>query len=263
MLGKVQIKELEKRLGYRFKNKDLLIQALRHKSSVENSGGTNLDNERLEFLGDAVLDLIISDYLYRSYPHCREGDLTRFRAHLVNATRLLKKAKEINLERYIFFGKKEKEEISKSSFLSDAYEAIIGAIYLDRGIRAVSKFIYAHFSKEIESIEKGDYEKDYKSLLQEFALKTFKVVPIYELISTPEKEKKQFKVKVSIADKVYGQGCGSSIKKAQQNAAQVALRYLGHNAEEKFLQTLSKAEKKAKTSRKKNWLFYIISIIRH
>ena len=236
-MDKKKIKELEKALRYRFRRKYRLIQALRHKSAADGSQtGVDGDNERLEFLGDAILDLAISDYLYHSYPEYREGELTKFRSHLVNAFRLLKKAREINLEKYIIWGEEGDKEERRDSSLSDAYEAIIGAIYLDRGIKAASKFIYLHFSKEIKSIEQGEYEKDYKSFLQEFSLKRFRKIPVYELISAEgEEHRKRFEVQVSIEGKIYGQGSGLTIKRAQQIAARAALKHFGESPEEKFV----------------------------
>jgi len=267
-VDKKKIKELEKALRYRFRRKYLLVQALTHKSSIKEGSqadsvgravrrtptplklrrvnfSVGRDNERLEFLGDAILDLVISDYLYRCYPDYREGELTKFRSHLVNAFRLLKKAREINLEKYIIWGKEGDKEERKDSSLSDAYEAIIGAIYLDRGMKAASKFIYFHFSKEIKSIEQGEYQKDYKSFLQEFSLKRFKEIPAYEVISVEgEEHRKKFKVQVSIKDKVYGEGSGLSIKRAQQTAAQAALKHFGEKVEEKFVSQVIYKEKK-------------------
>lgn len=250
-IDKKKVRELEKTLKYRFRHKHLLVQALTHKSAGEdNSACRNFtllklrrvnfskggDNERLEFLGDAILDLVISDRLYRSYPTYREGELTKFRSHLVNAFRLLKKAREINLEKYIIWGEEEERKEKRDSCLSDAYEAIIGAIYLDKGIKAASKFIYLHFNKEIKSIEQGEYEKDYKSFLQEFSLKKFREIPVYEIISVEgEEHRKKFEVQVSIEGKSYGQGSGLSIKRAQQTAAQATLEHFGENAEEKFI----------------------------
>ena len=243
-MDRKKIKELEKAIKYRFRHKNLLFQALTHKSSLPNSKEStsiyqqNGNNERLEFLGDAVLDLVISNYLYRSYPNYQEGELTKFRSHLVNATRLLKKAQEISLEKYIIWKEEEtnNEKERRNSGLSDTYEAIIGAIYIDRGIKWATKFISFHFSKEIRSIEQGEYEKDYKSFFQEFSLKTFKEMPVYEIISTEGKEhRKNFNVKVSIKNEIYGQGSGWTVKKAQQSAAQAALRHFGEEAEEKFV----------------------------
>ncbi len=259
---KSSISNLEQNFGKNIKTRKFLHFSLSFKSyvcsrrqklpcfksnlekSVEVQSKENMDNERLEFLGDAVLDLVISDYLYRSYPDYREGELTKFRSHLVNAPRLLKKAREINLKEYIIWGEEGGREEKKDSAFSDAYEAIIGAIYLDKGIKAATKFIYFHFNKEIKSIEQGEYERDYKSFLQEFSLRRYKKIPSYNIISTDgEEHRKRFKVEVTIEGEVRGQGSGLTIKRAQQAAAQAALEHFGENPEEKFVSTRCGGEK--------------------
>ncbi len=217
-----KIQEFQKILGINFNNKELLKTALIHKSwSVENKG--SLNNERLEFLGDSVLAVIIAEYLYTSYPNKNEGELSKLKSVLVSRQQLSKWAKEINLDKFILISTSEEASggRKKETILAGAFEALLGAIYLDCGIEKCKEFIVTKF------LSKGIDIKiyDYKSLLQEILQKEFKILPEYEIVKeTGPDHDKEFECIVKIADRFLGSGKGKTKKQAQQNAAKEALK---------------------------------------
>ena len=217
--------ELEKKLGYEFRDKKFLDEACRHSSFVNEHISANLrDNERLEFLGDAVLNLVIGHILMRRYPALPEGDLSRMRASLVNELQLAKIAKAIHLGNYVQLGKGEIQTNGrrKKSILADTLEAIIAAVYLDRGFDAAFRFVESHFSGVITATE-ATLNDDYKSRLQEVVQVSRRVMPVYRVIeeSGPDHDK-TFVVLISVGN-LQTRGAGKSKKMAEQNAAKKAL----------------------------------------
>ncbi|MCG2726160.1 MAG: ribonuclease III [Elusimicrobia bacterium] len=214
---------IETVIGYKFKNKNLLTEALTHKSySVEH--GFKAHNERLEFLGDSILGLIVSYYLFDKYPSEDEGYLSKIKSYVVSRTSLAKWAKEINLGEYIYLGMGEQQSGGKkrNSTLSNAIEAVIGAVYIDGGIKPATDFVIGWLTQQ--SLE--NEHRDYKSELQEIIQKKFKIPPDYEVLSAEGPEHaKIFTVKVKLKKRVLGIGAGKNKKEAQQEAAKSAFAH--------------------------------------
>lgn len=211
-----------------FKNQDILTQALTHKSWVNEHKNQTQSNERLEFLGDAVLEFIVSDKLYETFPDKEEGFLTALRANLVNTQNLANLAKKLNVGKEIFLSKGEEESGGRTnpSLLADTVEAIIGALFLDQGIKPVFEFIEKYILTEIpEKISKP--LKDSKSRLQEYIQAQKLPTPRYRVIeeSGPDHSKK-FLIEVSVEGKKLGVGEGKSKNSAEQKAAENALSSL-------------------------------------
>ncbi|MBF0105794.1 MAG: ribonuclease III [Deltaproteobacteria bacterium] len=224
------LSDLEKRLKYCFKNLFLLKQALSHKSYINENRFDTLEHyERLEFLGDAVLELGISDLLMLHFPTSREGDMSKLRASIVNETALSEVARTLDLGRYIFLGKGEEqcEGREKNSLLADALEAVLGAVYQDSDFNTIFKIIKRLFMPVIELATKEDINRDYKTKLQEEVQNLYKVAPQYRLVKEegPDHDK-TFEVHLFISGKKAGQGQGKSKKQAEQNAAQDSLEHL-------------------------------------
>ena len=214
------LSQLEQRLQYRFKNSSLLELALTHKSFKGQQKG---NNERLEFLGDAVLQIIVSEYLYKQYPNMPEGKLAKLRAVLVSQPTLAEHARGLNLNKYLRVGKGEARSgaAERDSLLCDADEAVIGAIYLDSDLDTVRPIVLSHLPK----LDKEQLPIiDAKSTLQEHLQQTSQVLPTYHLAEEygPDHAKK-FVVEVLFRDEVLGRGEGSTKKEAAQNAAREAL----------------------------------------
>jgi ribonuclease-3 len=215
---------------YRFKNAALLHEALTHKSHVnERKGSTRKHNERLEFLGDAVLSLVVSDHLASLFPRLTEGALSKLKAKLVSETSLAAAAKRLNLGAHLQLGRGE--ELSKGrekqSLLADALEAVIAAIYLDGGLEASRTFTLDALCEELSRIESQQAKPggdDYKTRFQEWCQKRYDALPRYVMVkaSGPDHQK-LFEVDVQIEGKVAGSGRGHSKKEAEQMAAQQAL----------------------------------------
>lgn len=224
------LRTLQKKINYRFKSLALLEQGLCHKSYCHEVMRAGLaDNERLEFLGDAVLDLVIGHLIMERHPDFAEGELTRLRAAVVNKSRLAKIAREIDLGTYLLLGKGE--ELTggrqKNSILASSLEALLAAIYLDGGFKKAFAVISALFSAHLEATAASQDYQDFKTQLQEFAQEIFKDIPRYQLAKEmgPDHDK-IFGVKVFIQDRVVGLGAGKSKKEAEQRAAQKCLRKL-------------------------------------
>lgn len=213
-----KICEIEEKLGYKFSNKQYLENALTHPSVTPNN-----EFQRLEFLGDAVLNLCVSTYLYNNFPDLNEGELTLYRSLIVKKSSLLKVSNNLGLEHFIKFNGSMNTEIPKS-VLADAVEAIIGAMFLDLGditklYDIVINLFYPLFDELLELTQKYDY----KSLLQQATQKKGLPVPVYSLVKTSAlKNKSIFEVAVEIDGKIVGYGIGRTIKEAQQNAAKNA-----------------------------------------
>lgn len=220
------LQELEDRIGYQFKNEDLLLQALTHSSYAnENHMKALSDNERLEFLGDAVLELVSSEFLYQNYPNDHEGRLSKLRASLVCEPTLSYCTEEMDLEKYIrlSFGEEKTGGRQRKSIRSDALEAVIGAMYLDGGLEPARAFILRFILTDIE--HKKLYH-DTKTALQEIVQAEHTAPLTYELIKEegPDHNKK-FTVQAKVGDIVIGTGVGPSKKKAEQEAAYQGLLY--------------------------------------
>ncbi len=227
--------ELEKRIQYRFGDRTLLMQALTHKSYCGDSGKESVEhNEKLEFLGDAVIDLAIAALLMQYHPKAPEGVLTRKRAALVNQTQLATKALELELDKCLRIGKSEEhsEGRSKPSLLSDAFEALCGALYLDAGLPIVLERVETFFFEELcqgsdEDEASPEALGDFKSALQEFTQMAYRTLPVYSQVEQRGPEHQQvFAWKVQVGDVVQATGEGPSKKRAQQEAARGALQQL-------------------------------------
>ena len=211
---KINYQTLEKKIKINFKDKDLLVRSLTHKSYNK-----EINNEKLEFLGDRVLGLVIAKKLLEIYPNEKEGILDKKFASLVNKKTCLQIAKKINLDKYILtLDIKKKKNILEDKVVSDCCEALIGSIYLDKGFNSVEKFILELWSENIK--DSVITQIDAKTKLQEFSLKRFKKLPIYKLISnTGPRHKPLFKVGVKLIDTKFFLAEGNSKKDAEQNAA--------------------------------------------
>jgi ribonuclease-3 len=220
---------LEERVGYSFNNKDLLRQALVHRSYLNEHPQFRLDhNERLEFLGDAVLELVVTDHLYHHY-ELPEGELTNLRAAIVRGEMLSAVALELNLEAFLLLSRGERRgsEKARHYILANAFEALIGALYLDRGYEAVSDFIQKHIISKLETVIKQGLHIDSKSRFQELAQERFRVTPTYTVLHESGLDHdKHFVIGAFLGDKQLGEGKGSSKQEAQQQAARAALQRL-------------------------------------
>lgn len=227
---KKKLKSLERKLGYGFKKRNHLKRALTHKSySNEQHLPATEHNERYEYLGDAVLELSISHMLMEYFPSHPEGELSKLRAAIVNESQLADMARNVKLGEFLYLGKGEDRTggRDKPSILSDAYEAVLGAIYLDRGFSKVDRVLRKHFKNVIVETGGLGFVKDYKTRLQEESQGRFKTVPKYRLSSqTGPDHAKIFVVHLYIKDELYGVGEGMSKKAAEQDAARGALEKL-------------------------------------
>ena len=210
------------RFDYRFSDSDILAQALRHRSYVAENPGCE-SNERLEFLGDAVLGIVVTDVLYRRYPELAEGDLAKARSAVVNAEMLAHVAAEIGLGEYLYLGKGEDASggREKPSILADALEAVIGAVYLDGGAACARRFILGLLEEHLDNAAAGEGSKDYKTRLQEAATRRWGQLPVYDVRAFGPDHAKRFEATVYLDDASAGLGTGRSKKQAEQAAARV------------------------------------------
>ena len=216
--------KLEEILSYNFKNKELIIEALTHKSYKK-----SYNNERLEFLGDAVLDLIVGEFLYEKFPDSDEGILSKIRASLVNENGFTLLAKRLNLGEYIYLSVAEENNNGrhKSSLLSNAFEAVIGAIYLESDLETVKKIAIDLIEKNHSEISLDSLFCDFKTTLQELTQARFGLTPVYEVVATRGPDHlKEFEVAVIIDGKEYARAMGKSKKIAQQESAKLAIEIL-------------------------------------
>jgi len=223
------LSEFKRKLQYEFQDQLIIEEALRHSSFVNEQNSTTVrDNERLEFLGDAVLNLVIGHILMKRFPDLKEGDLTRMRANLVNESQLAVIAQTIDLGFFILLGKGEAQTNGgeKKSILADALEAVIAAVYLDGGFDAAFTTIDCHFSKVLDSITIPTKSFDYKSQLQEKFQSNCGLIPHYSVVNeTGPDHDKTFFIQVAIRD-LKAEGSGKSKKTAEQDAAKKALEIL-------------------------------------
>jgi len=226
---KRKMDEIEDKLGYVFENKNFLVNALTHRSYVnEHREGVIEHNERLEFLGDSVLGLIVGDYLYHRLPSYPEGALSQLRSKLVEAQTCAKYIRKLGIQEYILLGRGEKitEGNNKLSILADAFEAVVGAVYLDGGLLVTKSFLLCHFEEEAsEAI--GSPPRNFKAELQDYSQRKFQQVPLYKIGGeTGPAHAKLFHVVVYVDEKEVGIGVGASKKEAEQRAAFDALSKL-------------------------------------
>ena len=223
-----ELRGLARRLGHRFKDLGLLDQALRHSSYAHERPESGPSNEQLEFLGDAVLALIISDLLLAAFPQSSEGELSRSRAALVNARQLAALARQLDLGPHLLLGRGEESQAGreKPSLLADALEAVLAACFLDRGLKAAEKITRLLFGPLLETQGRLSWQ-DFKTALQEFTQARFKLSPTYHLLEeSGPSHHRRFRVEVRLGPEPLAQGEGPSKKQAAQMAARSALERL-------------------------------------
>ncbi|OBV28512.1 ribonuclease III [Helicobacter sp. CLO-3] len=215
---------LESRLGYRFANHSLLVEALTHRSCIK-----PYNNERLEFLGDAVLDLLVGEYLFERFPKYDEGKLSKMRSSLVNEKSFADFARDVGIGEMLRLSSSEEHNHGrqKDSLLSNAFEAVIGAIYRESGLERAREIVYRILAEHYPNMQMQDLTIDYKTALQEITQERFAKLPIYELLSQSGPDhQKQFTMQISINGEVYAVGQGNSKKSAQQACAKIAYEKL-------------------------------------
>lgn len=220
----MDLKHFEKTLGYHFKAQNLLKEALTHKSAKKGA-----HNERLEFLGDAVLDLIIGEFLYKKFPNSREGELSKMRASMVNEKAFAKVACHLNIGDYLFISNSEEQNNGrkKDSILSNAFEALIGAIYLESGLDVARNLVHNLLNAVHPNIDLNSLFYDHKTALQELTQAKFGETPEYILLdSSGPDHNKNFLMSVKIQGKEFARANGKSKKEAQQTCAKIAIKAL-------------------------------------
>lgn len=221
--------EFEKLIGYKFKNRSLLFEALSHSSFANESKRRLNSNERLEFLGDSVLSVVVSDHIFEHYKHLPEGQLTKIRAALVCEESLYNFSKTIRLGEFLMIGKGEENTGGRKrpSILADAFEAVIAAVYLDGGMQAATEYVLRFIPEDLSAVRASI--KDYKTVLQEIIQKNPEEKIEYYLKSEsgPDHDK-SFTVQVKLNSNVIGEGSGRSKKQAEQMAAKGALELMGY-----------------------------------
>ena len=227
----MEFRKFEDKIGYVFKNKSLLEQAFTHRSYLnENRDSDREHNERLEFLGDAVLELVVTEFLYKKYSESSEGDLTAYRAALVNTQSISDAASLLGMNDYLLLSRGEAKDTGRARqiILANAFEAVIGALYLDSGYNAAKDFIAAHIFHKTEDVVEKRLWQDPKSRFQEIAQGTLGITPSYELTSQsgPDHDKR-FVIAAYIGSERVATGEGRSKQEAEQDAAQKALTAKG------------------------------------
>jgi ribonuclease-3 len=228
-MTQINLSEFQRKLIYEFKNVDFLVESLRHSSFVNEHPEMDIqDNERLEFLGDAVLNLVVGHILMQRYPDLKEGDLSRMRANLVNESQLASIARKMDLGSHILLGKGEVQSKGreKKSILANTYEAVIAAVYLDGGFDAVFRIIDGAFSSLMDFVARPSANHDYKSQIQELVQLKYQKIPDYTVVheSGPDHDK-TFHVQLKI-EEIQTKGVGKSKKAAEQDAARKGLEIL-------------------------------------
>ncbi len=229
---KKELLKFESHAGLRFRRLELLNQAFSHRSFANEQDDTIENNERLEFLGDSVLGLVVAEYLYVKLGDRPEGDLARIKSFVVSEDSLAEVARAIHVDNVVLVGKGEEYSggRTKKAILADALEAVIGAYFLDSGFKAVKKFVITHLAPQIDSVLEDRHRKDYKTLLQEFAQKTYKSYPRYSVQKkTGPDHDKTFWMMVEVGGSMYGPGKGKNKKEAEQAAAAQAYRELNQD----------------------------------
>ncbi len=238
-----RLEACEKRLGYRFKNRDLLSLALTHASDkagkisfptqeVDEGAASStvefLDNERLEFLGDSVLGVIVCEELFHAYPGMTEGELTNVKSVVVSGPVLARMSDELGIPQYMSLGKGMTTYARlPQSLRGNVFEAVVAAIYLDGGLDAARRFVLEHVREHIQLVEKDEHRKNYKSTLQQYAQREFSSTPTYRVVRAEGPDHiKEFEVVALIGDRTYATGRGKSKKDAEQQAARGTLEIL-------------------------------------
>lgn len=224
-----RIHKCEAAIGYRFKNPKLLLQALTH-SSIQSVVGLS-SNERLEFLGDSVLGLVVAEFLYNFLDDCDEGELTRIKSVVVSTNTLAAESKRLDMERFYQVGKGVgRRQHLPNSLLANVFEAVIAAIYMEGGFEAARRFIVRNLFHQIIAVCDDRHDKNYKSLLQQYAQKELGVTPTYRVIREKGPDhRKDFEVVAVVGSREFGSGKGKSKKEAEQAAACKALEALECN----------------------------------
>jgi ribonuclease III len=227
---RMDLKAIQERIGLAFDNDMLLQQALTHRSYINEHGDDSIsDNERLEFLGDAVLDFLVGDMLYQRFPDMPEGDLTRLRAALVRTESLAELAKNIGLGQALRMGKGEETSGGRERVtnLCATFEAVVGALYLDQELKAVRAFVTPHLDALLQQILADSRDRDARSRLQEWSQAEHNLTPAYRTVSASGPDhQKEFVVEVVIGERPVAYGTGRSKQAAAQSAAREALRLL-------------------------------------
>ncbi len=234
LLTPAKFAELEKLVGFSIKDKYYFIQALMHRSFLEQNTEYDVSNERLEFLGDSVLSLVVAEYLFEEFPDNDEGFLTKVRAKLVNRLALAEAAERVDLSRFLLVSKNLSNSFKNGSktVLSDAMEALIGAIYLDNGLQASKSFINKVLIEPNSKDNEYLIDENFKSQLLEYTQANKMDNPIYIVVKEEgPQHNRVFTIKVVIGDTEYGSGKGRNKKSAEQNAAKVALRKISAEQE--------------------------------
>lgn len=236
------IATLETAIGYAFASRDLAQMAMTHRSYVyETPGAPNITNERLEFLGDAILAFVTAEYLYTTFPQLSEGDLSDVRAALVKAPTLAQFARKIDLGAHLRLGHGEElnDGRRRQPLLAAAFEALIGALHLDGGIAVAKAFILAHITPEAERFVATRRYKDDKSVFQELAQKRLAITPVYAVVTAEgPSHKRTYTVEVRVGETVAGRGIGTSKQRAEQAAAHDALSHDGWRSNEEVTATV-------------------------
>ncbi len=219
---------IEQKIGVTFKDKDLLRQAFTHRSYINESRfSLGSHNERLEFLGDAVLELVVTEFLYKEYKDKQEGELTSLRASLVNTVTLSKNAADLGMNEFLLLSKGESKDIGRARqvILANTFEALIGAIYLDSGYGQAKEFISHNLFPMIDNIIEKTLWKDPKSLFQEKAQEEMSITPVYKTLSESGPDhNKVFTVGLYVGEELFSEGRGHSKQEAQEDAASNALK---------------------------------------
>lgn len=226
---KRELQLFQKHAQIRFKSLPLLNLAFSHRSYANEHGGAVDNNEKLEFFGDSVLGLVVSEYLVVALPDKSEGDMAKIKSHVVSEEILAEVGRALRLDNFILIGKGEEYSggRSKRALLADAMEAIIGAYYFDSGFKAVRSFVRSFMVPEIEKVLEDRHRKDYKTLLQEYVQKRFKSYPRYRVVNRKGPDhNRTFWIEVTVNRRTYGPGKGKNKKDAEQQAAGMAYRAL-------------------------------------
>lgn len=227
----VDFSNFEKKTGIKFSDKELLKRAFIHRSYINENPRTDFThNERLEFLGDAVLELVVTDHLFKTYPNAPEGELTAYRSALVNTIILSETAEDLGMNDYLLLSKGESRDTGKARMhiLANTFEAFVGALYLDQGYKKASEFIADMLFGKMKEIVKHKLWRDPKSLIQEKAQEFVHVTPAYKVLaqSGPDHDKR-FTIGIYFGDEMIAEGKGKSKQEAETNAAQAALHAKG------------------------------------
>ncbi|WP_073508252.1 ribonuclease III [Streptobacillus notomytis] len=229
-MKKMYFEELMSKINYTFKNKKLLLEALTHSSYVNEHNSPNIkDNERLEFLGDSVMDLITTEYIYKNNLKSSEGELSKIKSQIISEMVFSTISRELNLGNYIFLSNGENMSggRERNSVLGDVFEAMVGAIYLDSDYATTREVVLRLLESKINNLDKIEWVSDYKSALQEITQLKYKVTPIYSVLSElgPDHDK-TFEIEVRIEERIYGKGIAKSKKMAEKIAARQAIEKL-------------------------------------